>query len=87
MTHYFRHLSSITLNSPCEKENQTLESFVDFLQRNRTELYCIFPASFQRAAVLNKENWAFNRAFENIEPQNAKNAAEIRAEKECFTFI
>ena len=30
MTHYCGHLPSITLNSPCEKENQTLESFADF---------------------------------------------------------
>ena len=39
MTHYCGHLSSITLNSSCEKENQTLESLPDFLRRNRTELY------------------------------------------------
>ena len=39
MTHYCRHLSSITFNSPCEKENQTLESLPDFLWENRTELY------------------------------------------------
>ena len=38
MTHYCWHLSSITLNSPCEKENQPLESFADFLRRNRALL-------------------------------------------------
>ena len=40
----------------------------------------IFPASFQRAAVLNQENWAFSRASENIKPQNLKNVAEVNAE-------
>ena len=46
MTHYCGHLSSITLNSPYEKENQTLVSFADFLRRNRTELY--FSSKFSK---------------------------------------
>ena len=32
MTHYCRHLSSIILNSPCENENQSLESLAEFLR-------------------------------------------------------
>ena len=47
MSHYCGHLSSITLNSPCEKENQTLESLPDLLRRNRTELY--FPRKFSKS--------------------------------------
>ena len=29
----------------------------------------------------------FSRAFENIEPQNTKNAADVFIEKECVTII
>ena len=47
MIHYCGPLSSITLNSPSEKENQMLESFADFLRRNRTELY--FPNKFSKS--------------------------------------
>ena len=47
----------------------------------------IFPASFQTAAVLNEENWAFSPALENIEPRIQNNAADVNAVKECFTII
>ena len=57
MTHYCGHLSSITLNSPCEKENQTLESFADFLRRNTTELY--FPSKFSKGRRFQRKKLSF----------------------------
>ena len=57
MTHYCGHLSSITLNSPCEKENQTLESFADFWRRNRTELY--FPSKFSKGRRSQRRKLSF----------------------------
>ena len=61
-------MSSIILHSLDENENQCPESLAKFLQE--TEPSCILPASFLKATVLNKENWAFSCAFENIKLQN-----------------
>ena len=47
-----------------ENEHQSPESPVEFLRANRTELY--FASKFSKSAVLNDENSAFSRAFENI---------------------
>ena len=57
MTHYCGHLSSITLNSPSEKENQTLESLPDFLRRNRTELY--FSRKFSKSRRSQRRKLSF----------------------------
>ena len=79
MAHHCGHLLSITLNSPCEHENQTQESLAGFLQG--IEPSSIFPAGCQRAAVLNEENRAFSHAFENIEPQNTKKFCRCQRRK------
>ena len=82
MTHYCAHLSSITLNSLCENENQTLESLADFLRGNKTELY--FPSKFSKSRRFQPKNWAFSHAFENIEPQSTKKCSRCQRRKKML---
>ena len=73
MTHYCGHRSSSLLNSPCEKENQCLESFAEFLRKKT-------PFSSKKTELLALTLKILGRIVK-------KNTAEVNRKNKYFTNI
>ena len=47
----------------------------------------ILPASFLKPAILSEDNSGLSCDFENTEPQNTKNTAEVDTKKRCSQLL
>ena len=94
MFHYFRHLSAILFHSRVKMKIRVQK--VLLRSCGEIEPNSILPASFLKATVLNDENYAFSRTFENIQPQTTKqkppksmqktNASQLSSENVARNF-